>query len=154
MRLACATGVVIGALVAAPAPAAAQQPAPRLLECLRQQVVVTAPAAVPGRLTFQVENRLEWTLAGLRFDYRVTSVGRVVPWERDAAAVAVRGGIEPGETRTVSVALLPIPAEVGTVGALSATVELLDVADAENRLFIGDVRVVGWSDDPSPQQCE
>lgn len=151
MRIALATGLV--AILTTTAPATAQQATEPSLECLSQQVAVTSTTAVPGRLTFRVENGLGWTLAGVRFAYRVTSAGRPVPWERDTAAVGVRGGIAPGETRTISIALLPIPAEV-TVGPLAAEISLLDVADAQDRLLIGDVRVVGWSDDPSPEVCE
>lgn len=102
-------------------------------------------------LTMTVTNGLGWAVSGLRFEYSVATPGRSVSWLEDDVSLAIAGGIEPGESRTVSTSLFGLPAEA--VAPLRADIALNDVADQHKRLFVGGVRVMGWSDEPSDFAC-
>lgn len=121
-------------------------------DCLRRQVIISDATADRRSLTFDVRNDLEWPLSGVRIDQRVQSPDRSVPWVRDSAAVPIPGGVEPGETRTVTIGFTPIPPQFA-INDLTVEIDLLDVADAEQRLFLSTARVTGWSRVPSPNIC-
>lgn len=138
------------------APVAAQTAPDALAEsprdCLRRHVVISGATAGRRSLTFDVRNDLQWPLSGVRIGQRVQSPDRSVPWVNDSAAVPVAGGVEPGETRTVTIGFTPIPPQF-PIGGLAVDIDLLDVADAEQRLFLSTARVAGWSRVPSPNTC-
>lgn len=121
-------------------------------DCLRRLVSISDAAADRRTLTFDVRNDLEWPLSGIRIDHRVQSADRSVPWVNESAAVPVPGGIEPGETRTVTIGFTPIPPQF-SINNLAVEIDLLDVADAQQRLFLSTARVTGWSRVPSPNTC-
>ena len=122
------------------------------LDCLRASVTIADAIADRRTMTFAVHNTLDWPLSGIRIGHRVQSPDRAVPWVNGTAAVPVPGGVEPGETRTVSIGITPIPLQFSVIG-LDVEVDLLDVADAQQRLFLASVRVTGWSREPSPNTC-
>lgn len=121
------------------------------LACLQEKVTVSNQRVSRdefGRyITADFRNGLEWAIAGIRFQVLLTSPGRSVPWYEDDHATSIPGGIEPGETRAVGLQLM-MPAS--TPGDVEAKVVMLDVADAEKRMLIGDVGIAGWDSDPSP----
>lgn len=126
------------------------------LRCLQRHVSVSAPAFKRGRYSEYVElkltNRLTWAIAGVRLSYKVLSAGRSVPWTERRVSTSVKGGIEPGETRAVSVSVRGVPKHVATKD-LIVEVSVLDVADAQKRLVVGGVTVIGWSKEPSQKPC-
>lgn len=150
--------LTLGLLMSAAAPGLAQTaPDPGVapetgLACLRRTVTISDAFADRRTLTFAVHNTLDWPLSGIRIAHHVQSPDRAVPWVNDTAAVPVPGGVEPGETRTLSISITPIPPEFSVTG-LDVAVDLLDVADAEQRLFLATARVTGWSRAPSPNTC-
>ena len=77
-----------------------------------------------------------------------TIIGDMVTYSFDIMA----GGIDPGETRAVSVSVRGVPKHVAQKD-LVVEVSILDVADAQKRLVVGDVTVIGWSREPSEKTC-
>lgn len=128
----------------------------RVRECLRQAVVV-ADATVERRdfspsLQLTIANRLSWPIAGIRFHYEIRTEGRAVPWAEDDTALAIAGGIEPGEVRTVGTSLMFMPSEAREPFDVKVTIS--DVADQDKRQLIGDVRIIDWGQEPSARTCD
>jgi hypothetical protein len=123
--------------------------------CIRDAIIISNPIVEQNRfdrsLHILVSNRLDWAISGIRFRFRIISVGRSVPWLRDEAALEIPGGVEPGETRQLSLSLYSLTTQAPT--ELSAEIEVLDVADPDQRLLLGSVRVIGWSEERSPLLC-
>ncbi|NJM33462.1 MAG: hypothetical protein HC850_00815 [Rhodomicrobium sp.] len=125
-------------------------------KCLQAKVTVdnaTVKNAQFGHeLRMDVTNNLPWAIAGIRMNYRVMSEGRSVPWLKNDMSLAISGGVEPGERRSVGASLQNVPA--GAPTALIAEVEVLDVSDADERQLIRDVRVLGWAEEKSLKACQ
>lgn len=125
------------------------------IACLQANVAISNAVAEKGSygftLSFDVTNSLPWAMSGIRVGYRIITEGRSVAWDEDSSALSVSGGIEPGETRTLSTSLFSIPADA--ILPLVAEVEVLDVADPEQRLLIGEVTIIGWAEEPSAMTC-
>ncbi|MDR9391930.1 MAG: hypothetical protein RI554_07865, partial [Trueperaceae bacterium] len=103
-------------------------------------------------VAFDVTNDLPWALAGLRAAYEVQSTDRSVPWTDANPSLSIAGGIEPGETRTVTTsAFLP---DAALDDDLVVTGALLDVADPDLRLLVADTMVAGWGETPTERPCE
>ena len=103
-------------------------------------------------LELTIANRLAWPISGIRFHYEVRTEGRAVPWAEDDTALAIAGGIEAGEVRTVAISLLSMPSEARE--PFDAKVTISDVADQDKRQLIGDVRIIDWSQEPSSRTCD
>ena len=127
--------------------------------CIAARVAIDGAVFEAGsfgsnRIAISVTNGLGWAIAGLRVRYEIASDGRSVPWLRDTTAQWIPGGIEPGETRALHLWAGDLVAEAPA--DVTVTIQLLDLADALGRQFVGDVRVNGgdWSTDPSEMECE
>lgn len=125
--------------------------------CLQEKVTVANTKIerddIYGRnFTMEVTNGLSWAIAGIRIMYVAMSAGRSVPWEKDTLSLAISGGIEPGETRTIGTSALSFSNDAPD--ELITTVAVLDVTDPLERLLVKDVRVRGWSEEQSPMTCE
>lgn len=123
--------------------------------CLREKLVISDIQVEKGSfghdLSFSVTNGLDWAVAGLGFDYVVETPGRSVPWEKEHSFTSVSGGIEPGETRTITKMTAAIPS--AAPDDLTATITIDDAVDAEERQLIREIGVIGWSDEISPLSC-
>lgn len=121
--------------------------------CLGEAVTVDTADIGRNRtsLELRISNRLDWAIAAVRVSYRIVSPGRSVPWDEDNSAIAIAGGIEPGETRAIST-WINLPAQ--TPAGATAEVSVIDVADPERRQLIGGVRIMGWPEDASPFACD
>lgn len=122
--------------------------------CLRKAVTVQN-AAIKKKdfgtdISFEVDNRLPWAISGVRIGYRATSPGRPVPWMEKDFALAVPGGIQPGEVRRLATSAFP---PGGAPPDLTIEAEILDVADEHKRLFVKDVTVIDWGKEQSDKAC-
>jgi hypothetical protein len=126
-----------------------------VLECLRKAVSVQDVTVEQGDysriLNVEIANHLPWPIAGIRFHYEVRTEGRAVPWAEANVPLGIDGGIEPGEVRTVGTTLF-ISDEASE--PFTTTVTISDVADQDKRQLINDVRVSGWSEQPSTRSCD
>ncbi|GAB5387700.1 MAG: hypothetical protein Alpg2KO_06680 [Alphaproteobacteria bacterium] len=126
-----------------------------LKACLQEKVVLTNPqleSATFGRsISVDVTNNLKWAIAGIRIEYTIKSEDRSVPWKKDAFAVSIPGGIEPGETRDIGTSV-SVSRDTPDDAILTATV--VDVSDPEERQLVKEVTIIGWGDGKSPMTCE
>ena len=124
--------------------------------CLQSRLPIANANVTRGdygrSLSFTVTNNLPWAISGIYVAYDITSEGRAVPWETDDAAREIVGGMEPGETEDFTYPLTGFPDEAPD--ALTVTARTIDVADAQQRQLVREVRIIGWSDDLSDQTCE
>lgn len=107
--------------------------------CLGEKVIATntniEEAMLAGRvLQMDVTNNLPWSIASIHASYVVTSLGRSVPWMQDDFTRSIKGGIEPGETRKVTVLVHSLPTDAPV--KLITDVTILDVADPKDRWLI------------------
>jgi len=146
----------LGGSKVAPADDQAASDQERVRECLRQAVVVQNAEVTRGdfspNLELTIANRLAWPIAGIRFHYEVRTEGRAVPWAEDDTALAIAGGIEPGEMRTIGTSLFSMPSEAREPFDVRVTIS--DVADQDKRQLIGDVRIIDWGQEPSARTCD
>lgn len=144
----------IAAKEAAKADAVAQKG--QLVECLTARLPITNASVARGdydrTLSFTVTNNLPWAISGIYVAYDITSDGRSVPWESDSAARSIAGGLEPGETQELRYPLSLFPTDAPD--DLRVAVHTIDVADAQQRQLVRDVRVMGWADEVSDQTCQ
>lgn len=125
-----------------------------LRQCIQQNVLISDARFVRGdfggRLEFDISNNLPFALAGIHIEYRLVGQGRSVPWDQDDFFLSISGGIEPDETRTITTSAR-VTLEAGD--ALILTGDILDVADPELRLLVGEQRVHDWPREQSPMEC-
>lgn len=135
-----------------PAP---DDPTVELIACLNSTVAISDAMVEDGdystNLSITVTNGLDWAISAVQFDYTIATPGRSVPWLKDNVSLSISGGIEPGEQRTVSTGLYGLSAEA--IKPLEALVTLTDVADQDQRLLVGERRVMGWPEEPSSFEC-
>ncbi len=131
-------------------------PSDVLRSCLQRKVVVSNAAIERGdygrNIKLDVTNNLHWAIAGIRVEYVAMSAGRSVPWQKDDLSVSIRGGIEPGETRSIQTSASLFPGDAPD--ELLTTVTVLDVSDPLERQLVRDVTVIGWAEEKSPMSCE
>ncbi len=136
---------------------AVEDSAEALRRCLQDKVIVELAAIKKGDffgyyVEVTVTNRLDWAIAGIRIAYQVFSEGRSVPWMDEDFSLAIRGGIEPGETRKLGTTTSFVPADAPE--ELITHAQVLDVTDQFKRQLIRDVRVIGWGKDKSEMKCK
>jgi hypothetical protein len=128
----------------------------QLAECLTARLPITNARVVRGdygrTLTYTVTNNLSWAISGIYISYDITSKGRSVPWETNDGALSIAGGLEPGETKELRYPLSLFPADAPD--DLVVTARTIDVADAQQRQLVRDVRIIDWSEALSDQTCK
>jgi hypothetical protein len=147
------------ALVTAPLPAAVQaQDDAVLLDCLRGRVTLSEARILSrqpygGSVEMKVTNGLSWAISGLFVEQVVRSPDRAVPWLKDSVSDWIAGGVEPGETRTVTLYFEGLPDDVPADVVLE--VRLLDVGDPDGNQMIRKTRIIGdgWTDQKSEREC-
>ena len=128
-----------------------------LTDCLRQKVTISSPSFEKGDFAyssrFNVTNNLPYAIAGIWIDYMIKSDNRSVPWAEDSFVQGISGGIEPGETRTLSTRFSMLSRETPLTAKVSMSVR--DVADPEKKLVIkSGGGVIGWPEEKSGKGCK
>lgn len=125
------------------------------LSCLQQRVTISDAHIERGdfskNIRLTVTNGLSWPIAFVHVGYKVTTPGRSVPWSDKKFGMGISGGIEPGETRTISTTAFNVP---DLAKDAVVTAEILDVADAERRQLIGKTKYNGNAGELSPLACK
>jgi hypothetical protein len=75
-----------------------------------------------------------------------------VPGINDTFFITVRGGINPGETRTIRTNAFGLSEDVNPE-SLIVEASILDVQDAQQRQLIREVTLMGAPREKSPQSC-
>lgn len=75
-------------------------------QCLNDRIVISNIHVEKGgysnNLTFDITNNLTFAISGVQFEYVVKQEGRSVPISKDDSSLSVSGGVEPGETKSLS----------------------------------------------------
>lgn len=86
-------------------------------------------------LELTLTNGLRWPIGSLAFNYVITKEGRRLPFTQKEMSRTLRGGLQPGDKRTVRIAVSSVPADVAPA-ALAITVEILNVGDMEGKSLL------------------
>lgn len=123
-----------------------------LASCVREHIGVEAEIDRPrGVLRMTISNRLSYAISSLSYEVVVTEPGRSVPWHTSESGLAIAGGIEPGETRTIGAHMSRISSDAGN--NLDVAVTVLDAADQDKTSIAGVSRFRDWSNGPSERGC-
>lgn len=77
----------------------------------------------------EVTNTTPIAIATLEFELAVFETGRAVPWTKRHSGTFIPGGIEPGETATVTFPVMADPETVDRLADFSPKVEILTALD-------------------------
>ncbi len=126
----------------------------RMRACLQRNVTVSnariETSSFGHNIKLDVTNRLPWVISFVHIGYKVITPGRSVPWSDEDFGMSISGGIEPGETRSISTNAFGIP---DIAKDLETSAQVLDVADADKRHLVGEQRFMGNADEPSILGC-
>lgn len=99
-----------------------------------------------------VTNDLSWAIRGYHVAYTIKGDGRSVPVKEDKSSGEISGGIEPQETRTISVWA---GANISPYQVTTIDVSLINLFDAEDRRLVdNNINYIGRSPDISPRTCD
>lgn len=135
--------------------AAAAGTADAILACLKSKVALENPRfeSTDGSwFMVDITNSLSWAIRGYHVSFVIKADGRSVPVKEDKSSGEISGGIEPGETKTVSVWA---GADISTYKTISIEVALINLFDPEDRRLVdNNITYIGRSPDISPFVCE
>ncbi|RUV62631.1 hypothetical protein EOA64_11370 [Mesorhizobium sp. M1A.F.Ca.IN.022.02.1.1] len=135
--------------------AAAKPDYAAIRSCLQRNVIVSKARIertdFGPNIILDVTNNLPWAISFVHIGYKVTTPGRSVPWSDENFGMDVNGGIEPGETRSIATNAFGIP---DIARNLQTEAQILDVADAEKRHLVGEVKFVGHPEQLTPNGCK
>lgn len=125
-------------------------------QCLSDRVVISNAHVEKGdysnNLTFDITNNLSFAISGVQFEYVVKQEGRSVPISKEDGSFSVSGGVEPGETKSLS---YYYHGPMGVAGKTFVDTRMINAFDAvelplldTNTMYLG--RPEGFSD----QKCE
>ena len=125
-------------------------------QCLNDQIVISNIHVEKGdysnNLTFDITNNLSFAISGVQFEYVVKQEGRSVPISKDDSSFSVSGGVEPGETRSLSYYYHGPMGEAGKTFVETRMINAFDAVELPlldtNTMYLG--RPEGYSD----QKCE
>ena len=127
-----------------------------LLKCLRKKVVLTgAVIENDGKtdyLKFDVTNNLTWSVSGIIVKYTIQAKNSSIPWKMSLTAPSISGGVGPGETRSIRVAVSKLPSP--RTDDVFTFVELYNVADPEKRLLLAEIQADGSTGEKSNRTCQ
>ena len=124
-----------------------------ILSCINEKVTLKNPQFddEQNRLIVDVTNNLNWPIRAYMFNYTIYGDGRIVPVVEDDTGGEISGGIEPGETKTIS---SPAYADITPYTTISIEVSIRNLFDVEKRSILPDgPRYIGYSDEDSPLGC-
>lgn len=144
---------------AASAEAEKQQKAEELSaqqQCLNDRIVISNAHVGEGdysnNLTFDVTNNLSFAISGVQFEYVVKQEGRSVPISKDDSSFSVSGGVEPGETKSLS---FYYHGPMGEPGKTFVETRMINAFDAvELPLLDTNTTYIGRPEGFSDQKCE
>ncbi len=125
-------------------------------QCLNDRIVISNVHVEQGNysnnLTFDVTNNLSFAISGVQFEYVVKQEGRSVPISKDNNSFSVSGGVEPGETKSLSYYYSGPMGDIGKTFVETRMINAFDAGDLPlldtNTMYLG--RPEGFSD----QKCE
>lgn len=105
-----------------------------------------------NRLRFDITNKLSFAISGVHFEYVLKQEGRSVPIKKDDSSFSVSGGVEPGETRSLSFYYHGPMGEAGKTFVETRMINAFDAAELPlldtNTTYLG--KPEGFSD----KKCE
>lgn len=124
-------------------------------QCLQERIVISnirvTKADYSNNLSFDITNNLPFAISGVQFEYVVKQQGRSVPINKDKSSFSISGGVEPGETKSLSYFY---HGPMGADGQTFVETRMINAFDAvelplldTNTMYIG--RPEGFSD----QKC-
>lgn len=124
--------------------------------CLNEKIVVSNIRVEKGdysnNLIFDIKNNLSFAISGVQFEYVVKQEGRSVPINKDDSSFSVSGGIEPGETKSLS---YYYHGPMGEAGKTFVETRMINAFDAvELPLLDTNTTYIGRPDGYSDQKCE
>ncbi|WP_157970916.1 hypothetical protein [Pseudogemmobacter bohemicus] len=124
--------------------------------CLNDRIVVSNIRVEKGdysnNLEFDIKNNLAFAISGVQFEYVVKQEGRSVPINKDDGSFSVSGGIEPGETKSLS---YYYHGPMGEAGKTFVETRMINAFDAvELPLLDTNTRYIGRPEGYSDQKCE
>lgn len=125
-------------------------------QCLNDRIVISNVHVGKGdysnNLTFNITNNLSFAISGVQFEYVVKQEGRSVPISKDKSSFSVSGGVEPGETKSLSYYYSGPMGEAGKTFVETRMINAFDAVELPlldtNTMYLG--RPEGFSD----QKCE
>lgn len=125
-------------------------------QCLNDRIVISNVHVEKGdyskNLTFDITNNLSFAVSGVQFEYVVKQEGRSVPISKDDSSFSVSGGVEPGETKSLS---YYYHGPMGEAGKTFVETRMINVFDAvELPLLDTNTRYLGRPEGFSDQKCE
>lgn len=126
------------------------------VDCMKSKILLSKPSlsktTFGHRLDFTVSNGLQWALGGIVIRYKLASSGREVPWEKGIRPIVIKGGIEPGETRSIHMTAWEVPKDAPD--KMEGTISMYDVADGELKLLFVDDGYLDFSNIPTSKKCQ
>lgn len=121
-------------------------------KCLNDRILVSnihvGKDEYSAIMKFDVTNNLLFAISGVEFEYVVKQEGRSVPISKDKSSFAISGGVEPGETRTLSYYYSGPMGEVGKMFVETRIINAFDEVEIPlldtNTTYLG--RPEGFSD--------
>lgn len=125
-------------------------------QCLNDQIIISNIHVQKGdysnNLTFDITNNLPFAISGVQFEYVVKQEGRSVPISKDDSSFSVSGGVEPGETKSLS---YYYHGPMGEAGKTFVDTSMINAFDAvELPLLDTNTTYLGRPEDFSEQKCE
>ncbi len=125
-------------------------------KCLNDRIVISNIHVEKGKysqnLSFDITNNLSFAISGAHFKYVLKQEGRSVPINKDSVSFSVSGGVEPGETKSLSYDYYGPMGESGKTFIETRIINVFDAAELPlldtNTTYAG--RPKGFSD----QKCE
>lgn len=125
-------------------------------QCLNDRIVISNVQVEKGayshNLTFDITNGLSFAISGVQFEYVVKQDGRSVPISKDKSSFSISGGVEPGETKSLSYHHSGPTGEAGKTFVETRMINAFDTDELPlldtNTMYMG--RPEGFSD----QTCE
>lgn len=124
--------------------------------CLNKKLIISNINIVTDRFTnnikFDITNNLDFAISGVHFEYTVKQEGRSVPIRKDSSSFSISGGVEPGETKSLSYYYYSPMGEAGKIFIETRMINAFDALDLPlldtNTMYLD--RPKGISD----QKCE
>lgn len=86
-------------------------------------------------LELTLTNGLRWPIGSLAFSYVITTEGRRLPFTQKEMSRTLRGGLKPGEQRTVRITVSSVPVDLAPA-SLAIAVDILNVGDMEGKSLL------------------
>tara|TARA_R110001583_G_scaffold181899_1_gene339328 strand:+ start:29696 stop:30490 length:795 start_codon:yes stop_codon:yes gene_type:complete len=121
-------------------------------QCLNDGIVISNIHVEKGDLIFDITNNLLFAISGAHFKYVLKQEGRSVPISKDSILFSISGGVEPGETKSLS---FYYHGPMGEAGKTFVETRMINVFDAaELPLLDTNTTYVGRPEGFSDQKCE